>query len=246
MGKYVFTKVINDTPANDTNVAIASAITSYARIKIHELIVDIEKIGGKVYYTDTDSIFCNIKLSDHPELLCKYRKVNKIKLDNISEKFEKLYPEDYIKKVNDIKLLMSQGEWLGGLKNELGLDEYNNDISFDRGLFCGCKMYGIYTNNEEWNKKNEIKNMAVKMKGFKKNDINGITLSSEYLYEVIEKINNNEKIEQEQFQIIINKNDYLTNCNTFNIRYNENKKIFKKIYTKGIIKDDGFIEPFAI
>jgi DNA polymerase elongation subunit (family B) len=40
-----------------SNVAIASAVTSYARISMMELKMLLIKLGIKLYYTDTDSFF---------------------------------------------------------------------------------------------------------------------------------------------------------------------------------------------
>jgi DNA polymerase elongation subunit (family B) len=40
-----------------TNVALASAITSYGRVMLYEMMIEIEGRGGKMMYTDTDSLF---------------------------------------------------------------------------------------------------------------------------------------------------------------------------------------------
>ncbi len=45
---------------------IASAVTAYARITLHKLMVDIRKHGGKVLYCDTDSVITNLKFEGHP------------------------------------------------------------------------------------------------------------------------------------------------------------------------------------
>lgn len=58
----------------DTNVAVASAITSYGRIHLHQLICDVEVEGYKVCYCDTDSIFTNVDISTIPRLVEKYLK----------------------------------------------------------------------------------------------------------------------------------------------------------------------------
>jgi hypothetical protein len=44
------------------SVSTASAITAYARIYINKIKLLILKLGGKIYYSDTDSIVSNIKL----------------------------------------------------------------------------------------------------------------------------------------------------------------------------------------
>ena len=59
---HTFLRVLEDLPVEDFNVAIASAITSLARLRLWELIDDVEHRGGKVYMCDTDSIVCNLKL----------------------------------------------------------------------------------------------------------------------------------------------------------------------------------------
>jgi hypothetical protein len=41
----------------DLNIAIASAVTSYGRVALYELIQEITARGGKICYTDTDSIY---------------------------------------------------------------------------------------------------------------------------------------------------------------------------------------------
>lgn len=68
---------------NITSVAISAAITSYARIHITQIKLDIlNKLGGKIYYSDTDSIVTDIHLPDnmvHPTELGKLKLEHKIK-----------------------------------------------------------------------------------------------------------------------------------------------------------------------
>lgn len=47
-----------------TPIVISAAVTAYARVYISKLKLDILKKGGKIYYSDTDSIVTNIKLPD--------------------------------------------------------------------------------------------------------------------------------------------------------------------------------------
>jgi hypothetical protein len=63
----------NDAHSKDTNVAIAAAITSYARMHLHDIFEAIASVGGTVIYCDTDSIICDIDLSAHPEIAKKLR-----------------------------------------------------------------------------------------------------------------------------------------------------------------------------
>lgn len=46
----------------DVSIAIASAVTSYARISINKAKLDIIDRGGNIYYSDTDSIVTNTRL----------------------------------------------------------------------------------------------------------------------------------------------------------------------------------------
>jgi hypothetical protein len=52
----------------DINVSIAAAITSYARMKLWELIQDIKDEKGIVYYYDTDSVYSSIDIVKHKRL----------------------------------------------------------------------------------------------------------------------------------------------------------------------------------
>ena len=52
----------------DINISVAAAITSYARMRLWELIQDIKDIGGVVYYYDTDSVYSSIDIVKHPVL----------------------------------------------------------------------------------------------------------------------------------------------------------------------------------
>lgn len=49
----------------DVAVSISAAITSYARIYMSQIKLDILNKGGKIYYSDTDSIVQDLELDDH-------------------------------------------------------------------------------------------------------------------------------------------------------------------------------------
>lgn len=201
-GDYTMARVLNDAQPTDTNVAIASAITSYARIALHQGICKIEAKGGKVYYCDTDSIVCNLKLSDHPDLMAKYRRDGR-------------------------------GHNLGGLKNELGLSNDGQDLSMSKMTIVGCKMYSC----EGVTATGQVVEMN-KLKGYKKDSL----LNSD----LIEAMNNGDTVSQDQTQFLCNKSDYLRRSDTFNIRIATVNKSFKKIYSKGIINEDGTVTPLTL
>ena len=58
------------------SVAISAAVTSYARIYMAKVKLDILEKGGSIYYSDTDSIVTNIKLDER--LTDLYSKGNKV------------------------------------------------------------------------------------------------------------------------------------------------------------------------
>lgn len=66
-------RIKKDLDIRDVNVAVAFAITSYARMKTYGLINDIENLGHKVYYCDTDSIITDFNLKSNETLAKKYQ-----------------------------------------------------------------------------------------------------------------------------------------------------------------------------
>lgn len=68
---------------NVTSIPISAAVTAYARIHISQLKLDIMKGGGKIYYSDTDSIVTNKELS--PSMVSS-KEIGKLKLEHELEK----------------------------------------------------------------------------------------------------------------------------------------------------------------
>ncbi|KAF9369700.1 hypothetical protein CPC16_004323, partial [Podila verticillata] len=111
----------------DVNVSVAAAITSYARIRLHELIQDIKDAGGKMYYCDTDSVYSDINIIEHKVLGPKW--CGPGKGDNLGE----LAPE---------------------LKKKEEEDEKDREYIVD-AVFIGCKMYGYVTNKGKYHLKSK-------------------------------------------------------------------------------------------
>lgn len=65
-----------------TSLVISAAITAYGRIHITKLKLEILRLGGNIYYSDTDSIVTDIKLSDN--LISK--ELGKLKLEHEIDK----------------------------------------------------------------------------------------------------------------------------------------------------------------
>jgi len=66
-----------------TSVPISAAVTSYARIYISKIKLKIMANGGKIFYSDTDSIVTSQKL---PESLVNDKELGKFKLEHVIKK----------------------------------------------------------------------------------------------------------------------------------------------------------------
>jgi hypothetical protein len=77
MKKY---KDYESQPLNITSVPISSAVTAYGRIHISRIKLDIiNKLGGNIYYSDTDSIVTDTKLPDN---MIHSTEIGKLKLEH--------------------------------------------------------------------------------------------------------------------------------------------------------------------
>ena len=218
VGDYSITRIINDSLPTKSNIGIGSIISSNARLYLHQFMNDIKKLGFNIYYTDTDSVITDCNISHYPEILKKYRKDG-------------------------------EGNILGSFKNELSgvkdlngnkynwKDENGFDLPFDDFILTGLKSYAFSYNGEP---------VIAKLKGYKKRDFDGNIIGLKEQYNNIEKMNNGEEINQKAFQILGNKNDMMELDNPFGLRYAEITKKFKKLYTKGIVDENGNITPLTI
>lgn len=81
-----FIKVLNKYKDNEiqhidnTSIVISAAITAYARIHISKVKLYILSKGGKIFYSDTDSIVTDIKLSD---CMVSSNELGKLKLEHL-------------------------------------------------------------------------------------------------------------------------------------------------------------------
>ena len=74
-----------DSIFDATSVPISAAITAYGRIHISKikLLIESQNMGGKVYYSDTDSIVTDIKLPEH---MISPKDLGKLKLEHKIDK----------------------------------------------------------------------------------------------------------------------------------------------------------------
>lgn len=122
LGNYIFARLEKDLPIKDFNVGVASAITSYARMKLYQAIVDIESKGHTVYYCDTDSIITDCKLNDYPDLMKRYM------------------PDGEGKALGSLK--NEADEKMGGLLKAIQEKE-GGMVHFDRLVLNGAKFYAL-------------------------------------------------------------------------------------------------------
>ena len=222
--KYMSLKVKKDLEMKDFNVSVGAAITSYARMKLWSLMHDIEEKGFKVYYCDTDSVITNCCLADHEDLMKEYcwdgtgDALGSLKNEALAKivKYNKSNPDNKI----DIE---RQKELDGG------------DICFDKAILCGCKFYAISKTCY-----NGVKIEICKCKGYRSNQ-------DKLRFNDFEKLADGriDMITQNQVQFSIPKSAMLDEVRKFGVIVNNDvHKKFKPTYTKGIILDDGTVNPF--
>lgn len=152
------------------SISTAAAVISYARIYIGRVMLDVINKGGKVYYTDTDSIVTNIKLPDN---LQNNQEIGKFKLEQtVSEAYfigDKTYItksiEDVITKkakgVNSSSLSfddyakMYRTGYLDTGRKTSSVRDYGKGsvVISDKAVnlnFCYRKREKIYNHNGEW------------------------------------------------------------------------------------------------
>lgn len=123
-GKYHIVRCLNDLPTKTFNIAIASAITSYARMRMHSLLQDIRNAGGRLYYCDTDSVISNLQLTKHPDLRKKYQ------WDNTGDELGSLK-----------NVCLDENVDLKKYPQEAALED--NDPGYDEMIILGCKNYAL-------------------------------------------------------------------------------------------------------
>jgi hypothetical protein len=254
VGKYSITRVVEDLPITDFNVGVASAISSFSRMKLWSLINDIESNGGKVYMCDTDSVITNLKLNDHADLMQKYM------WDGCGEALGALKNEadDYIKKYEKKSKIPACDSKLGQIKEAEG-----GMISFDKLILGGCKFYALTKNKTDITKEIAI----AKCKGFKQSKSETLTYQD---FENLSKVGitkqrlfhspHEEKFgfsyikddplseggfrTQKQVQFRCPKQNHVGDGKDFAMTTPQVEKRFGFSYTNGTINADGSITPF--
>lgn len=106
----------------DVSVAISAMVTSYARIYMNKLKLDILKHGGKIYYSDTDSLVLDFPLENlDTELVGK--NIGKFKLEYVIKEGYFISNKTYCLKLEDGSIIIKAK----GIKNEsLNLEDFKS------------------------------------------------------------------------------------------------------------------------
>lgn len=129
IGNYELNEIISDIDI-DRNYAIASAITSYGRIRLYEIYLDIIKKGFKIYYSDTDSVFTDLYMENYSDLVSKYN-LNTNVLGGLKNEMVPSCNEGYI--IGNKKYVFTNKEH-NVIKTSFNGVMYNND--FDDNKYC--------------------------------------------------------------------------------------------------------------
>lgn len=236
-----FTKLTN---YKFQNIAVASAITSYARLFLHKTMQKITDMGYNVFYCDTDSIFTDIPKNElldenkkwitsiivDPNILGAWKIENEIEDKSCEIYGLKMYSYIDPKKTKKIKKYNYN---YVDLKNGLFTLKFESEIKKigDEDIECNIGY------REEIEQPNIIN---LTMKGHKN----------------IKKLNDNQiqdKIDELNYKgINIDKHDnYWFKCNIKdiikggNVEYKESNKLIQKKYFKGEVLPNGIIIPFT-
>ena len=262
MGNYNIVRADKELEITDFNVGVASAITSWARIKIWKFIDDIEKKGGRILYMDTDSAIIDISMKAHQDIMDKYCwDGNGDDLGSMKNEADDEVAGYFAKKIKTNHPTWSKAQIKVATKLAYKWQEKldGGDLYFDNFIGGGCKQYAL------------IKKLfdggiieICKMKGYSKRgkklhfkDFEKLTkayweqraIENEYekkcneMVERIKEATNNDIITQDQIQFRTPLSYHLTD-----IRVEKwvVKKEFRIGYTKGKVADNGWVSPLHL
>jgi hypothetical protein len=122
-------KQYNLTLDYNVNIAIAAAITGYARIYMSQF---KNNPNLKLFYTDTDSIYTNLNPEQMNELfpgIVNSKELGKLKLENISTKAIFLSPKCYCLETIDSKFIYKVKGLIN--KTQINFDDFNSLLTKD-------------------------------------------------------------------------------------------------------------------
>jgi hypothetical protein len=195
------------------SVAISAAITSYGRIRMYDIMCDIEKAGGTIYYSDTDSVITDLNLNA-ATITYKTGEIVNLGRKWITGELGGLKNEAHAKLIGeDTKTLKKQMGTVDGIDLEgevvklqrQGCMRYEKDAMynfkgeepyFDKCTILGLKMYDLEKSNgmgHEWYK-GFIKGVTQR----KHVDKSGKVFENKYLPQDFEDFFNGNVIEEDE------------------------------------------------
>ena len=250
--RFGFHRVERDLNSLEINVAVASAVTSLARCRLHKAITAFERIpGGKVFYCDTDSLITNVQLSSHQCLI-----------DEFQWDLEKDCRDTEGQLLGNLK---SEGDDLipkGQLEQQRLVD--GGDCGFDECYILGCKFYAVVKRMPDGT---ELE--ITKCKGFSNRQGDHRLNSSDFdrmcdtkdeveemydqyidgdlSHENLREMLKTRVLTQNQRQFRIGKHSYMQEGDMgFAIELVDTQKLFRINYTKGKELDTGEIVPLVV
>tara|TARA_R100001594_G_scaffold25780_1_gene50282 strand:+ start:1837 stop:5442 length:3606 start_codon:yes stop_codon:yes gene_type:complete len=253
-GDYLMVRENKELEIRDFNVAIASAITSYARLKLYTFIRAIKQKGGNVLYLDTDSCICDISMKAHEDLMLKFcwdgdgSELGSMKNeadDEVKATFKKKYGDEWLEKYNHQEQLdggdFHWDKFIGGGCKQYALQK----TCFDGSVIEICKMKGFKKDKNNKIKYKDFERLCsayVKEKFLERKYVNMTSMARK------KKIKNkikDELITQQQVQFVSPLYYHMSEDVGYTVEKKEVEKWFKIGYTKGIIQDDGWVKPLV-
>lgn len=127
-----------------SNIAVALAISAYGRIHMSQFL-NHPAFTGKLYYMDTDSVFCEKEL---PAYMISDKELGLMKLENVFNSFRSIGPKVYGGETVDGKDLIK-------VKGFKGILDYLD-------LNLACRQEGVLLSHTKWHRK--ISEASIKVK----------------------------------------------------------------------------------
>ena len=242
IGKYNIYKIRDVIDFKCNNIIISMFISSYARLKLYDLMTDIQNKKGQVIYVDTDGIMTDINLSTDKNINKKFIKKNKGNLGELMNEYQKEVK----------KILLKDNVSLTNINNYIkSLND--NECYFKNLIFISLKFYYYeieFNYNDKLYKKEIIKTRGVNNnicfnKLIVDDNNKSITLEEESTTgqyklnkDIFIKLSNGYTLTYDINEKKMGMKEIINNKNIYDLQYN--KKI-SMIYDKGIINNNDIL-----
>lgn len=219
VGKYDLYKYVGSIQSDCVSLPISMFCSSYARMELHSLMMDIKKVGGDVYYCDTDSVICNIDIHNNKYLHDKYIRSGGEKLGELTNETDK-----------------KNGYY--NIKNILGCKQYCLSNNIDKDIKDELKFKGINIKSKYDNKNINEEEKIIEYTG-----LNNFDGKLKPTVKDFEYIGRGYKLRCDTLSFSCTDNSLLFKDE--GLKKVESNKLLKKLYTKGYI-DNKIIKPIII